>query len=64
MLRRILIGLVALFLIGVLVIVVVARQIVFGGTPTIHRSASKPALAASPCSTINTSSGIRAFSIN
>jgi polyisoprenoid-binding protein YceI len=64
MLRRILIGLVALFLIGALVIVLVVRQILFGGTPTIHRSATKPALAASPCSTINTSSGLRAFSIN
>jgi polyisoprenoid-binding protein YceI len=64
MLRRILIGLVALFLIGVLVIVVVVRQIVFGGTPTIHRSVTKPALAASPCTTINTASNLRAFSIN
>ena len=64
MLRRILIGLVALFLIGMLAIVVVVRQIVFGGTPTIHRSATTPTPMASPCSTMNTASGLRAFSIN
>lgn len=63
MLRRILIGLVALFLIGVLVIVVVIRQVVFGGTPTIHRSATEPVVAASPCATIDASSGLRAFRI-
>lgn len=64
MFRRILIGLVALLLIAILVIVVAVRQIVFGGAPTIHRSAAQPAVAASPCSTINTSSGLRAFRIN
>ena len=63
MLRRILIGLVALLLIGVLVIVVVVRQIVFGGTPTIHRSATEPVATASPCSTIDASSGLRAFRV-
>ena len=63
MLRRILISLVALFLIGALVIVVVIRQIVFGGTPTIHRSATEPAVAASPCATIDASSGLRAFRV-
>ena len=63
MLRRILIGLVALLLIGILVIVVVVRQIVFGGTPTIHRSATEPVAAASPCATIDASSGLRAFRV-
>ena len=63
MLRRILIGLVALFLIGALVIVVVIRQIVFGGTPTIHRSDTEPVVAASPCATIDASSGLRAFRV-
>jgi polyisoprenoid-binding protein YceI len=63
MLRRILIGLVALLLIGVLVIVVVIRQIVFGGTPTIHRSATEPVVAASPCATIDASSGLSAFRV-
>jgi polyisoprenoid-binding protein YceI len=63
MLRRILIGLVALLLMGALVIVIVIRQIVFGGTPTIHRSAAEPAVAASPCATIDASSGLRAFRV-
>jgi len=63
MLRRILIGLVALLLIGALVIVVVIRQIVFGGTPTIHRSAAEPVATASPCSTIDASSELRAFRV-
>jgi polyisoprenoid-binding protein YceI len=63
MLRRILIGLVALLLIGVLVIVVVIRQIVFGGTPTIHRSATELVVAASPCATIDASSALRAFRV-
>ena len=62
MLRRLLIGLVAFLLIGVLVIVVVIRQIVFGGTPTIHRSATEP-VGASPCATIAASSGLRAFQV-
>jgi polyisoprenoid-binding protein YceI len=64
MLRRILIGLAALLLIGVLVLVVVIRQIVFGGTPTIHRSATEPVvMAASPCATVDASSGLRAFRV-
>ena len=63
MLRRFLIGLVALLLIGVVVIVVVIRQIVFGGTPTIHRSATEPVAVASPCSSIDASSGLRAFRV-
>jgi polyisoprenoid-binding protein YceI len=62
-LRRILIGFVALLLIGALVIVVVIRQIVFGGTPTIHRTATVPVVAASPCATIDASSGLRAFRV-
>jgi polyisoprenoid-binding protein YceI len=63
MLRRILIGLVAFLLIGALVLVVVIRHIVFGGTPTIHRSAAEPVVAASPCATIDVSSGLRAFRV-
>ena len=61
MLRRILIGLVALLLIGALVIVVVIRQIVFGGTPTIHRSATEPVAAASPFATIDAPAGYARF---
>lgn len=64
MFRRILIGIVAIVLIGLLVAFIVVRQIVFGGTPTIHRTAGQPSAAASPCATISTSSGLRAFSIN
>lgn len=64
MLRRILIGLMALVLIGVVVLVVVVRQIIFGGTPTIHRSATEPQVAASPCSTVSAASGLRAFIID
>ena len=63
MLRRILIGVVAIIVIGLLVAFLVVRQIVFGGTPTIHHTA-QPTLAASPCATVSTSSGLRAFSIN
>ena len=63
MLRRILIGLAAVALIGVLVVAVVIKQLVFGGTPTIHRLATEPAVAASPCTTIAASSGLRAFRV-
>ena len=63
MLRRILIGIGALLLIAVLVVVIVVRQVVFGGTPTIHRSATAPVVTASPCATIAASSGLRAFRI-
>jgi len=64
MFRRIVIGLVAVVLIGAVVLVIIVRQIIFGGTPTIHRSATQPVVAASPCTTVSTSSGLRAFTIN
>jgi polyisoprenoid-binding protein YceI len=64
MLRRIVIGLMALVLIGVVVAVVVVRQLIFGGTPTIHRSATGPQVAASPCATVSAASGLRAFIID
>jgi polyisoprenoid-binding protein YceI len=64
MLRRILIGLAAVLIIGLVVAFIVVRQIVFGGTATIHRTASQPPASASPCATVSTSSGLRAFSIN
>ena len=64
MLRRILIGLMALVLIGVVVLVLIVRQIIFGGTPTIHRSATQPQVAASPCATMSAASGLRAFIID
>jgi len=63
MLRRIVLVLAAILIIGVLTAFILIRVIVFGGTPTIHRTASQPLLAASPCATISTSSGQRAFSI-
>src|ERR1700736_1626462 len=64
MLRRILIGLAAILVIGSVIAFIVVRQIVFGGTPTIHRTAGQPSAVASPCATVSTSSGLRAFSIN
>ena len=64
MLRRIFISLAALVLIGAVVAVVVIRQIVFGGTPTIHHTVGRPPLTASPCVTISTVSGTRAFAID
>jgi len=64
MFRRLVIGLVAVVLIGAVVLVVVVRQIIFGGTPTIHRSATQPLVAASPCTTVSTASSLRAFMIN
>lgn len=64
MLRRILIGLLALVLIGVVVLVLVVRQTISAGTPTIHRSATEPQVAASPCATVSAASGLRAFVID
>src|ERR1700730_1293764 len=64
MLRRLLIGLTATLLIGVLIVFLVVTQIIFGGTPTIHRTANTPAPSASPCATISTTSGQSAFTIN
>lgn len=64
MLRRILIGLVCIILVGMLIAFIVVRQLVFGGTPTIHHTANQPSLAASPCATGSVASGLRAFSID
>lgn len=64
MLRRILIASVAILLVGILIAIIVIRQIVFGGTPTIHRTANQPVLAASPCATVTIPAGAHTFNIN
>lgn len=62
MLRRILIILAVTLLTVIIIAFVVVRQIVFGGTPTIHPRHAPP-LAASPCATISLSTGLRAFRV-
>lgn len=62
MLRRILIILAVTLLTGIIIAFVVVRQIVFGGTPTIHPRHAPP-LADSPCATISSSTGLRAFRV-
>ena len=62
MLRRILIILAVTLLAGIIIAFVVVRQLVFGGTPTIHPRHAPP-LAASPCATISSSTGLRAFRV-
>jgi polyisoprenoid-binding protein YceI len=62
MLRRILIILAVTLLTGIIIAFVVVRQVVFGGTPTIHPRHAPP-LAASPCATISSSTGLRAFRV-
>ncbi len=64
MLRRILISLAALLLIGIVAFVIVVRVVVFGGTPAIHHTNSPPLLVGSPCTTLSPSAGLRAFRIN
>jgi polyisoprenoid-binding protein YceI len=63
MIRRVLLVLSAVVLIGVIALVVIIRVVVFGGTPTIHRTANQPTVAASPCPTGATASGLRVFDI-
>lgn len=62
--RRVAIGLAAVVLVAAVVAFVVVRQIVFGGTPTIHHTGKGPSLAASPCATVSVVSGTRAFGID
>jgi polyisoprenoid-binding protein YceI len=62
MLRRILIILAVTLLTGIIIVFVVVRQIVFGGTPTIHPRHAPP-LAASPCATFSSFAGLRAFRV-
>jgi len=64
MFRRTLIILSATLLIAILISVIVVRQIIFGGTATIHRTTHQPNLAATPCVTTIPSSGLRAFKID
>lgn len=63
MFRRMLFGGIAVLLSGIIIVFLIVRQLVFGGTPTIHRNATQPTLAVSPCATIGSASGLRAFRI-
>jgi polyisoprenoid-binding protein YceI len=62
MLRRILIGLAVTAVVTALVAVIVVRQLVFGGTPTINRTGSLT--APTPCATIGTPAGQFAFAVD
>jgi polyisoprenoid-binding protein YceI len=64
MIKRTLIILSATLLIAILIAAIVVRQIVFGGTPTIHRTTHQPRLVATPCATTISSSELRAFKID
>lgn len=63
MFRRILFGVLAVFLSGLIIVFLIGRQLVFGGTPTIHRNATQPTIIVSPCATITSARGLRAFRI-
>jgi polyisoprenoid-binding protein YceI len=62
MLRRILIISGVAVLVVVIISVVVVRQLIFGGTPTIHPRHA-PALAITPCPTLSAANGLRLFRI-
>lgn len=63
MLRRILIGVAVVLLLGIVTTVLVLRQMVFGGTPSIHHTIM-PGVAATPCASTLLPAGSRAFRIN
>ena|SRR5579863_5540409 len=63
MIRRVLLVLTSVILIGIIALVVIIRVVVFGGTPTIHRGANQPTAAASPCPTGTAASGLRLYDI-
>jgi len=62
MFRRIAIILSVILLAGILTAFLVIRQIVFGGTPTVHLRHAPP-LAVTPCATINLPNGARSFQV-
>lgn len=62
MFRRIAIIGSVILLIGILTTFLVIRQIVFGGTPTIHPRHAPP-IAVTPCATLNLPNGARSFQV-
>src|SRR5260370_40874859 len=62
MFRRIAIFGSIILLAGILTTFLVFRQIVFGGTPTIHPRHAPP-LAVTPCATLNLPNGTRSFQV-
>ena len=62
MFRRIAIIGSIILLAGILTTFLVVRQIVFGGTPTIHPRHAPP-LAVTPCATLNLPNGVRSFQV-
>ncbi len=62
MFRRIAIIGSVILLAGILTTFLVLRQIVFGGTPTIHPRHTPP-LAVTPCATLNLPNGARSFQV-
>jgi polyisoprenoid-binding protein YceI len=62
MFRRIVIIGSVILLVGILTTFLVIRQIVFGGTPTIHPRHAPP-LAVTPCATLNLPNGTRSFQV-
>src|ERR1700730_9302641 len=62
MFRRIAIIGSVILLAGILTTFLVVRQIVFGGTPTIHPRHAPP-LAVTPCATLNLPNGTRSFQV-
>ncbi len=62
MFRRMAIILSVILLVGILTTFLVIRQIVFGGTPTVHPRHAPP-LAVTPCATINLPNGARSFQV-
>lgn len=62
MFRRITIIASVIILAGILTTFLVIRQIVFGGSPTIHPRHAPP-LAVTPCATLNLPSGARLFQV-
>ncbi len=60
--RRIVAGSAAMLLVVLLVAVLVVRQVVFGGTPTIHHSVSES--SPTVCATIASAPGMRTFAIS
>jgi polyisoprenoid-binding protein YceI len=64
MARRIAVGAGAAALIALIVAGLIVRQIVFGGSPSIHRLAGGTPSAAKPCPTIGPASTVLTFSID
>jgi polyisoprenoid-binding protein YceI len=62
--RRIALGAGAAALVAVIIAGLVVRQIIFGGSPSIHRLAGATPSAATPCPTIGPATTALAFSID